>query len=422
MIKLRCEACHTPLTAPDHCAGKKGKCRKCGHLNLIPRPPGATGSGVSGDSAPGVSLFEATLAPDELIEGPALPVTPATVALTIRDIRSQRRSPWPFVAAAAVAVLLGSAYFVWPYVWEHFNASSIFELRTQARVFVSHGQVRSAVGKYDALLDLVGERQINNPLLRREVDNAKHEREAAVTYLTQTGRSANESVADDLPAFITVSGSVMASWHGDPPRPLAGITVNALRSKVGRSSLMNFYNALLAKARDDQSTEQSRAAALDHNQAVADAGFSTDATLQAFAQHDLGRANAYGRFISGLQQALQLIPAKEDLAVARSQMLESAHHYLEAAGQISPGISYAREVLGEDFVEPLKATSIASTTTDAAGHYLFRSLPAGQYYLYAFWRDPETGRAIEWLIPKDLGPAGDVTVNFDALNSAGQTR
>src|SRR3954471_24707549 len=38
MIRLACETCRRTLRAPDSLGGKRGKCARCGGVNLVPAP------------------------------------------------------------------------------------------------------------------------------------------------------------------------------------------------------------------------------------------------------------------------------------------------------------------------------------------------------------------------------------------------
>lgn len=88
MIRFACETCRRTLRAPDSLAGKRGKCARCGGVNLVPAPVSvdvkraAEPSPFRNPDQPVRGAIEGTI---QLASGQFLAVAPASISADPRD-------------------------------------------------------------------------------------------------------------------------------------------------------------------------------------------------------------------------------------------------------------------------------------------------------------------------------------------------
>lgn len=399
MIKLLCEKCGTPLIAPDQFAGKKGKCRKCGHVNLIPS------AGASGDKPVSArdSLIE-TLAPD----------TPPKAGFDETEepvLRPPRRSGRPLgVALVWIIALCAASYFAWPYIWERQHASEIFDLRVRALDLISHGKLRDAIAKYDDLLRLAGNRHIQSKRLSVEIATARQERDDVVARLAGHGAPPAQ-----LKTF-QLAGTVSVAWAGATTQPLSGVRVCALHPTVKRAPIVAFNMSLATRIQLDEQSQLRQAEGWQRRIAAGTLNLSEMQQWQQNAAQDQRQAALYHALIERVARLSRELNPVEDVALARLRMLEVDHDYAIVSGRIPPSRDYTGDLLGADFEPVVNEARLTSSITDPAGRYALLDVPEGHYYLYAFSRDGS--HAVEWLAPINVGPGENPTINLTLRNAS----
>jgi hypothetical protein len=127
-IAFRCGGCGRWLEVDAALAGKRGRCRRCEHVNVVPAAEEDDGSAVYAMEGPAEAPIEAEAPEAIFVRAPAEPDPPPTQAPRPRRRKAKRKvravrdegsdSPWAAwrwpirLALGAVAVLVGVALLV----------------------------------------------------------------------------------------------------------------------------------------------------------------------------------------------------------------------------------------------------------------------------------------------------------------------
>ena len=316
------------------------------------------------------------------------------------------------VVLLVFVVCAGSTgYFAWPRIWEHLNASAIYDMEVEARDHLLKGDSSKIKGEfaqaqreysqsqqlYGKLFGMVENHSRYSAELQKVLTRAKVGQQQAAEGLSSATTQPG-AVFDANAVMLSIDGSVYLTTTDKGPEYLSGVEVNFLHPIAPRSTLMVFLNTMRQMAVSEEAQQIKRA-----NQLREKAQSQTNPEAlqwQNMIRQDIERGNAFHEFQGEVDQFVKQSPANEDLEALRQDILSLNLQYRVAAGSASPKTDIFHDVVGSDFDEVVRVMRAKSAITDDHGHYAIKDLPAGVYYIFVTWKDGK--RHAEWLVQEKL--------------------
>ncbi len=140
MVEYNCTSCQNKLVIPDDRIGENVRCSQCGQVNTVPDP-----------------YYHYT----------------ANSPSANTSIKPKRQ----WIIGGLLALFLGGCLlyvFVQRDTWEDDNFSTIMQMKSEAQTFAANGEAEQALGVYEDIFRLVGQRQITGTTFKTVIDETRN--------------------------------------------------------------------------------------------------------------------------------------------------------------------------------------------------------------------------------------------------------